>query len=195
MNMIEDMACAKWECKEAEDFAFWTDSKNYHTCIFAVLMIKSCSATLTEAIDCHIGHNIHLLNDGAFVWTTMAHIIFPHNTIFNKVVHACLSNLTLETCDNNFNLYIHCFEKLFESLGTTLSIPKLNNQWRFLANCLKHPTDWFRNYALTLAINHFCKVDTSHSCMLHHSSNSDSDTHDNHKYQETHNLITQSFLL
>jgi len=58
--------------------------------------------------------DIHILNVGAFVWTTIVCIIFLIDTIFNEVVCAHLSNLTLKTSCH--------FKKLFESLGTMLSI-------------------------------------------------------------------------
>jgi len=58
MNLIGDMMRSKWECKEAEDFAFCTNSENCHMQIFAVFAIKSCSPTLTKAIHHQIGHNI-----------------------------------------------------------------------------------------------------------------------------------------
>jgi len=48
---MKAIAKQEWECKEAEDFAFCTDSKHYHSHIFAILALKACTPLLADA--CH----------------------------------------------------------------------------------------------------------------------------------------------
>ncbi len=110
MGHIESVA--KQEC---------TDSDNYYSCIFAVITLKACTPSLANTIHHQIGANICLLNDGILVWTTMAHLIFWHNTVFNKVIHAHPAKLTLKSCNNDFIVFAHQLDKF---AGRILKLPK-----------------------------------------------------------------------
>jgi len=86
---LKTLAWGEWECKEAEDFAVCTNSKNYHMHIFAFLAIKSWSPTLTEAIHHHIGHDICLLNDGALsgpLWPASSFPTTPFSTKWSVLI-------------------------------------------------------------------------------------------------------------
>jgi len=111
-----DIAKAEWECQETEEYTFGTNNVIYNSCIFAVLTMKACTKSLHDRITHEIGSEIHLLNDGAYVWDTLYNLIFPHQSTFQEVLHAKLKALTLTGHNHDFKKFSDQFATLFKPI-------------------------------------------------------------------------------
>jgi len=133
-NHAKDMlqnACKEWECTNAEEDAFCTETSIYHICVFATLAYSAMVPKLHNKIVQLMHGNICLLNDGPYIWVCLHNILFPSQDVYHAVVYGQMKKLTLKSCHNNFGTFAKKFKCLFEPMGSSISLSDLNMQWGF----------------------------------------------------------------
>jgi len=149
-------AFKEWECTNAEEDAFCTETSIYHVCAFATLAYSAMVPELNEKIVQLMHDNICLLNDGPYVWVCLHNILFPSKDIYHAVIYRQMKKLTLESCHNDFGTFAKKFKCLFEPLGSSISLSDLNMQWGFFfCQVLAHLSPWFCHHFMTRIVNHY----------------------------------------
>jgi len=111
---VYHQACNEWQYQEAEVHSFQMGYTLYNVHVFVALVLAAISHKVTAYIK-HVTHgNIHLLNDGPFVWITLFLFLFPSGDIYDTIIHQQLCALTLASCNNNFDKYAEKFQHLFK---------------------------------------------------------------------------------
>jgi len=129
-SQVYTNACNKWQCTEAEVYAFQTERSLYNVRVFATLVLQAISHEATEYIKVATKNNLHLLNDGPFVWVNLFQYLFLSCDVYDKVIGQQImsfpwpvatmtwTNILRSSCDYSSLLVPTCLWQTFMHTGT-----------------------------------------------------------------------------